>query len=489
MKKAVLLAVSGAALFAAGYFIRYTTHPAAEPEKKPGPVAAAAIPRSATAAATAAEKANTAEGVRKFMAGRPFPKGGAKAWLLQLAMTLNGDDEAMIPELLDVVQTVMTMDEESAKEMADALVEFALMIENEDPALKALPANAKADDLVEGGLMLAMIRLSQFNPEAVLAMMQKHPGMGDDDMVQMLVFGRLASKDPQRAEQLALSLPEDSREGALESILKSMAAKDPRAALAFAQKYPEDLSNSDMGQVLQNWAKREPQQAVAEAVRLTGESGNSEMVTAAFAEWLRKDAPSAGAWAATHEGAGKTAVQALLLEERAKKDPSSVLTEYAALQQSATDPDELTGLSRTIAGQLAEKDITATRSWVESLPPGAPRDAATQQLAEQWINEDAEAASAWIKELPPGDARDAAARELSDKIMRRDPAAALEWARSIQDEGLRKDRMDRILGSWEEQDPEAAKAARAALPPPADPTEFDPPQIPQTFGPGLKPPP
>ena len=459
MKKTVVFVGAGAALFAAGYFTRSTTHPAAEADTKAGPVAAAVAGQSGPVAGAAGDKA-AEQSARKFTPGRPFPKGGAKLWLLSLA-SLDFDDESRISELLEVVQQVMTMDEECTKEMADALMEIAQLIENDDPSLKGSP---NADELVEGGIMLAMMRLSQFSPDAALELMKKYPEAADG-MSLLFVFGKLTSQNPQRAEEMALSMPEESRRNALQAIVKTFSSKDPRSALALAQKHAEAAGHGIAHEVLIRWAQREPQQAMPEAVKMTAESGNSSVVRRVFHNWMQRDEQAALAWAATHEGAGKTALEAILLERRAKtEEVGNLLADFTKLAQSAANQDDLGSLAGVITGKMAEKDIGAAKTWVQDLPNGKAKDAAIHQLVEHWVVEDAESASAWIKELPPGDGRDAAALQLSDKILRRDPAAALEWVRSIRDEDQRKDRVNHVLSSWREQDPEAAEAARLALP-------------------------
>src|SRR5262245_24045257 len=90
MKKLILSGVAGAALFAGGFWSGRATSPSSPggPETSSGgPVAAIAAGGSATNK-SGAGKGAAEQQVRAFAAGRPFVKGQAKAWLIDLAATL-----------------------------------------------------------------------------------------------------------------------------------------------------------------------------------------------------------------------------------------------------------------------------------------------------------------------------------------------------------------------------------------------------------------
>ena len=457
MKKPLLLTAAASALFAAGYWAGNSRTSGDSRDPKQGPVAAAAAARAAEAAAKSGGALSEKE-VRAFTAGRPFTKGGAKAWLLALAAKLGGDHRGVEIELVDMAQIFMTMDESCASETCEALIELLALFKAGDPALKAID---DGDDMAEGAFMLAVFRLSQINPAAAMDALRKMPE-GVPDEATKLVFARLAGQSPARAEEMVGTLPENQRGDALEGIFQTLAGKDPVAALAFAEKYPEKINGYQLNRALESMIKRDPIQGMAAAVKLSGKGGDSDAVRHAFDTWLEKDQNAAMTWAGQHTGPGQDAVQSLLIEKRTESDPEGAMQDFAKLERTATKKAELVSAAAAIAGQLAEKDPASAQAWIATLTEGPHKDTASSRLSDIWIKEDPAAASEWIKSLPASDVRDNAAKELAQTISRRDPAAAFEWARSIRDEDRRRETMASVIHEWREQDPEAAKAAEAS---------------------------
>ena len=457
MNKPLLFTAIGVALFAAGYWTGKSRVAGKTSDPKQGPVAAAIAARASESAAKSAAASSEIE-VRSFAAGRPFVRGGAKAWLLAIAAQLAGERSGLDVELVDMAQLFITMDEACAAEICEALVELLALREAGDPSLKAIK---DGDDMGKSAYMLSVFRLSQLNPAAALDALRKLP-KGVPDEATKFVFARLAALDPARAEAMVETLPENQRGDALEGIFSSLAGKNPPAALALAEKYPDKLSGGGLNHLLDNLIERDPHQGIATAVRLTEKGGDSGNVRHAFSTWLEKDRNAAMAWAAQHTGPGQTAVQALLLEQRAERDPQGAMQDFATLEPAAVNKEELAEAAAAITRQLADKDPETAQSWIATLPEGPHKDRAAYTLTEAWISKDPAAASEWIKTLPPGEVRDHSARELAQSITRRDPASAWEWAQSIQNEERRRDTMREVLDEWEMQDAGAAKAARSA---------------------------
>ncbi len=468
MKKPILLTAVGAALFAAGYWAGNSRISADSTDAKPGPVAAAAAARAAEASAKSGGALSEKE-VRAFTAGRPFAKGGAKAWLLALATQLGGEHRGIEIEMVDMAQIFMTMDESCASETCDALVELLALFKAGDPALKAIN---DGDDMAEGAFMLTVFRLSQINPAAALEALRKMPE-GIPDEATKLVFSRLAGQSQARAEEMVGTLPEKQRGDALEGIFQTLAGKDPVAALAFAEKYPEQINGYELNRALESMIKRDPQQGMAAAVKISGKAPDSEAVRHAFNTWLEKDQNAAMAWAGQHTGPEQDAVQSLLIEKRTESDPAGAMQDFARLEQTATNKADMESAAAAIASQLAEKDPASAQAWIATLTDGPHKDRASGRLADIWIREDPAAASEWIKNLPANGVRDTAAQRLAETISRRDPAAAFEWAGSIRDEDRRREAVENVMEVWRQQDPEAAKAAEASAGQSSVPTAGD----------------
>ncbi len=459
MKKPLIFTATAAALFGAGYWAGQARRPG-EAESPPGGAVSAVLSGQKAAGPSVVASAAARQELRDFTPGRPFAKGEAKAWLLSLASSLDGDGRIMAIAMVDVSQQFLTMDEASIMEAGAALRELLAQYEAGDPAITGIH---DADDLLEGGMMLTLIRLAQIRPEAALEVLQESPDVKSYEAM-LFVFGRLAADNPQRAEQIALTFEGKQRGQAMEAILYSMAGKNPAGALEFAARYPEDIDDYDRQRVLETWARRNPREASEAAVQSMQHSGNPEVLRNTLEEWWKLDAKAAAAWAAGLQGPASVTAQAMFLEKRAGEEPEAVLQEYAALQQAGGDAKNLGRLTGTLAESLAEKDLPAARDWAQSLPSGELQDTALSRVAEHWVKDDAPAASEWIRTLPEGIARDNAARILCNAISRRDPASAFTWAQSISHENQRRDTMGRVMDDWRQQDPEAAKAALEALP-------------------------
>ena len=444
------------AVFAAGYAAGFLTSPRAS-RIEPRPASAVHAAASDSAPATASGGSAPADAVRAFTPGRPFPAGGARAWLLAQAAGFGGDKRTQALAMIEAAQAILTMDAASGRELADAINELLAPDSQGDPAVAQLP-----DGLLKSAMMMNMVRLAQENPEEAFNMLKANPEIGDGDAM-LFVMGRIAAADPTRAEHLALTLEERQRENALEATAAAIGAKDPAAALAFGARYPEALGWHEQCRILESWARRDPQRAMPEAVRAMQAMQQPELLRQPLDEWFKRDPAAATAWAATQTGETRLVAETLLVQKQAAENPGTSIKAYAALQQQTKDPKQLVRLAGTISESLAARDLAAARDWAASLPPGEPQNAAIYQVAASWIKADAPAASEWIRSLPPGTGRDNAACRLIEHIQRQDPAAALEWARSLGSESQRAQFTERVLGTWQEQDPEAAGKAREAL--------------------------
>ncbi len=460
MKKPVLLFLAGAALFAAGYWVRSLS---AEPEgRRPGSglVAPAARERAVSDQADQAKVGAADSAVRAFLPGRPFAKGHAMEWLLSLVPSLGGDRRGNAISMMNFTQVFLTMDDSAVREALAAVQELSALEDAKDPARRR---NPNGDGKLDVLMMLAMVRLAQTNPEEAMATLKQNFNH-NDGTTRMLVFGRLAADDPQHAEQMALSLDDKQQRDALQAVMYSFVNQDPQAALVFAGRHPGVLNDDDRERILESWVKRDPQPAMAAAVHEMAKSRNPELVRQTIEEWYKFEPAAAAQWASAHEGAGSVVARAIILERRAHDEPEAVVQEYAALQQTSADPRELVRLTSALADSLAGKDVGAAREWAQNLPAGELRDRALQQVAGQWVKSDAPAASEWIRTLPAGQLRDGAARNLAAVLSRRDPASAFEWARSIENKNQREDAVRSVMQNWSEQDPDAAKAAVESLP-------------------------
>ncbi|HEX2751313.1 MAG TPA: hypothetical protein VHM91_25110, partial [Verrucomicrobiales bacterium] len=303
MKKPLFLTFCGAVLFAAGYWVRHLNGDSVSVVRRNGGVAPAVQERAEPGHA-AAGKGETAagSGVRRFAPGRPFAKGHAREWILGLLPSLDGDRRGRAIAEMNLNPEFLTMDDESVREALAAVEELSSIEDAKNPDRRRNPnGDGKLDTLK----MLAMIRLAQTNPEEALAALKQNFNH-NDGMTRLFVFGRLTEDDPQRAEQLALSVEKGKQKEALSAVMFSLANKDPQAALALAGRHPGVLDDRSREGLLESWAQRDPASAMTAAVQAMEQSKNSELVRNTIEEWYKKDPAAAVQWAATHEGTGST---------------------------------------------------------------------------------------------------------------------------------------------------------------------------------------
>jgi hypothetical protein len=290
------------------------------PEKQSGRLRGAAPPGSASAASSKAQSQDA--GVHAFTPGRPFAKGHAREWILDLASSLGGDRRGDAVTMMNLTPVFLTMDEDSVTEAMAAIQEL-IVIENAKNLNRR--RNPNGDGKFDTLMMLSLIRMAQTNPEDALAFLKREPNH-NDGTTMMLVFGRLAADDPQRAEQLALSMDKKEQRDALLALTFALINKDPLAALALAERYPETLGGGKQReQIFEVWVKRDPKTAMAAAVQETAKTNDPELVRNTIEEWCKTDPAAAAQWANAHEGPGRVIARAMVLERRARDEPQGVL--------------------------------------------------------------------------------------------------------------------------------------------------------------------
>jgi hypothetical protein len=376
-------------------------------------------------------------------------KGKAKEWVLSLYEGMKEPNDWMGIPMVEAVQALLTLDDDSAAEVIAVLT---------DPAFKEMEGTISSF-----GAAIATFRRSQINPGAVIAGINERSGEGPDPAVQ-IVFSQLVKEDAARAAGLMEGLSKKDRGAALDAVLGGIVKNDPEAALALAEKYPDDVPEQRQTDILSKLVEKNPLQGMAVAVKLAEARKNGDFLRHGLNQWLGIDKNAAIAWAESYSGPGQTAARAWRIERKSEEDPMAALADFKALQSSVFDPKEVAGTARYIAEFLRDKDLSAAREWALGLPPGPPRDEAVPLVFDRWVRKDIAAASEWISTLPQGWERDNSSAKLAEVIKHRDPPAAFEWARNIQDEDQRVRSLKEVMDVWLLQNEDAAKAAANTLP-------------------------
>ncbi|HEX2747884.1 MAG TPA: hypothetical protein VHM91_07800, partial [Verrucomicrobiales bacterium] len=160
----------------------------------------------------------------------------------------------------------------------------------------------------------------------------------------------------------------------------------------------------------------------------------------------------------------------LVLAGRATTDDlsASAVSLAEVLQRNAGDEGlqkEGAGIAADAVQRMVHDEAPREAAvWVQALPAGTAKTAATEKLVSEWAEADAAAASEWVTALPAGEVRGAAVNALIEAIAGSEPERALEWAKSIPAAGPRTEQIGRIMRQWLPAAPFAAMRAVEALP-------------------------
>ena len=139
----------------------------------------------------------------------------------------------------------------------------------------------------------------------------------------------------------------------------------------------------------------------------------------------------------------------------------------AAIRRQASGPTEHDPLQPSATGEAAEPPFLQT---FNSLPPEERSLGAYYEAGAAYINKDEAAASEWLDSLPPGAERDAAATALVEHLVKpgdsQDGEAAFAWAAAMSGATERTRYTAEAARAWAAEDPAAARTAveAAALP-------------------------
>ena len=76
-----------------------------------------------------------------------------------------------------------------------------------------------------------------------------------------------------------------------------------------------------------------------------------------------------------------------------------------------------------------------------------------------WSNQDPNAAGAWLGAQPQGPELDGARASFARNVASRDPESAMEWAKTVTDEQKRVQAVEQVFKTWRKKDAGAAESA------------------------------
>lgn len=273
------------------------------------------------------------------------------------------------------------------------------------------------------------------------------------------MLAQLAKTEPMAALETASEIASlRDREDARIAVLEVWGRNDPAAAIAWAERAlegePSRARSSQLSAIFEGYAATNPQAAFAQAMAL---DENPRIKNR-----LLGDVIEAQIQAGSLEVA-KTSVDSVtdpelrenlrddLIDEWAAFDPVAAGAYIESLGEGATPR-----LKTALVSEWAESDPVAAAAWLSKLEPEDPAVArGSAAIIREWTRYDLAASADWLNSLPDSPELDRAVASYAFRAAEEDPEAAMTWAGSIKDDRRRSWMMERVAGTWKEQDSES----------------------------------
>ncbi|TVP79299.1 MAG: hypothetical protein EA353_06470 [Puniceicoccaceae bacterium] len=270
------------------------------------------------------------------------------------------------------------------------------------------------------------------------------------------LLSQLARTEPLAALEIASGIA-SLRDGerARVAILEVWGRSDPAAAIAWAQNAlagePVRARSSQLSAIYRGYAATNPEAAFAQAMSM---DENARLKNRLLGEIIETQIQTGGLQAA------RIAVDAIsdptlrdglrrdLVNEWAEFDPAA-----AAAYVSSLGDDASQRLKTTLVSEWAESDPVAAAAWLSSLAQDDPAIArGSAAIIREWTRYDLAASAEWLNSLPASPELDRAVVSYTFRAAEEDPETAMTWAASIENDRRRSWMMERVAGTWKEQD-------------------------------------
>lgn len=266
---------------------------------------------------------------------------------------------------------------------------------------------------------------------------------------------KLTVKKPEQAAEAVLRMPPGaSRSGALDVLAETWARGNAPDALRWAGRLPDGASKQSAFQSIWFiWVHTDPVAAAAEVHKVPSGDIKNAFITNIAGEWAATDPAAAIKWSeGLPPGTEQQLAQSNIAGSWGDWNPSAAGMFALAL------PDEET--RRLAVGAVAERWATqnpqAGAEWLAKVP-GAIQQAGLGRLMQIWAQDNPQAAGQWVDSLPEGGLRQTALESYSDAANRWTPDLAVKRAVDLENETIRKQKVEVCLQRWIELDPAAAR--------------------------------
>lgn len=131
---------------------------------------------------------------------------------------------------------------------------------------------------------------------------------------------------------------------------------------------------------------------------------------------------------------------------------------FAGIMNLPDSPGRQGAMSSVVRGWAARDPLRAIAA-VETLNKSDEEPLILRELAYGWSSVDSLRASKWVDEIPLGPSRDAASAGLAEELAIEQPDMAFRWAERIADVDLRLESLRHVLATWRGANSQAAESA------------------------------
>lgn len=270
------------------------------------------------------------------------------------------------------------------------------------------------------------------------------------------LLSQLARTEPLAALEIASQIPSlrDS-EDARVAILEVWGRSDPAAAIAWAGNAlagePTRARASQLSAIFRGYAATNPQGAFAQALALEeGARLKNRLLGDVIEAQIQSGSLDVAKMSVDSitDPQLKERLRDNLIDEWAEFDPEAAGAYLESLGEGAT-----ARLKESLVSEWAESDPVAAAAWLSKLDPEDPAVArASAAIIREWTRYDLAASAEWLNSLPDSPELDRAVASYAFRAAEENPEAAMTWAGSIKDDRRRSWMMERVAGTWKEQD-------------------------------------
>jgi len=249
--------------------------------------------------------------------------------------------------------------------------------------------------------------------------------------------------------------------GALYRALDGLDPSQYRDAMNACLKATDSMSRyAGLNAIGARWGQTDPQKALAFVDSLSNSSHRLAIIGSIVYGWAETDTLAAVAWTQQlPTGALKTAALHAVASSFAARDPAAAAAYFLGLPADSERDALLTAVAKTWTMQ----DVNAARAWARTLPEDTTRMQVMQTIASVEANGDLQAFADNLSQTPDGLEKDLRVNTLAVQWAYQDPQAASAWAAQLPPDDSRQEKsnfrnnlISQVAFVWANTDPTAA---------------------------------